>query len=52
MYDKDALQQGIDKAQVNIKTFETAIEGERQTIKEYRIMIDEIEVKEAKEKAN
>ena len=51
-YDKAALQEGIEKAKVNIKTFEEAIEGERVTIKNYRIMIDEIEVKEAKEKVN
>jgi hypothetical protein len=37
-----ALELGIEKCQDNIKIFEEAIEKERNTIKEYRIMIEQL----------
>lgn len=46
MYDPDALERGIAKCRVNIQTFEDAIERERQTMKDYREMIDSIERRE------
>ncbi len=42
-YDIEALKQGIEKAKKNISTFENAIEGENNTIKEYRRIITELE---------
>jgi hypothetical protein len=45
-FDPKALKEGIEKCKVNITTFEEAIEGERNTIKEYRVMIDAIEEQE------
>jgi hypothetical protein len=45
-FDPTALKAGIEKCRINITTFEQAIEKERDTIKEYRIMIDAIEEQE------
>jgi exonuclease VII large subunit len=42
-YDIRGLQEGIEKCKKNIKTFEHAIEGERQTIVNYRSMIETLE---------
>ena len=47
-YDIQALKAGIEKCKVNIQTFEDAIERERRTITEYRIMIDAIREQEKK----
>jgi len=47
MYDIKGLKHGIEQCHKHIKTFEEAIEKERQTIKEYIIYIDELE-KQAK----
>lgn len=44
-YDIDGLLVGIDACKRNIETFERAIEKERQTIKEYKIMIDHLKEK-------
>lgn len=44
-YDVDSLKRGIEKAYVNIETFETAISREQETIREYREMIKVIERK-------
>ena len=44
-YDIDGLTRGIDACKRNIETFEQAIEKERQTIKEYKIMIDHLKEK-------
>ncbi|MEA2036861.1 MAG: hypothetical protein U9O94_05095 [Nanoarchaeota archaeon] len=44
-YDIEAMKRGIEKAKKNIATFETAIEGENNTIKEYRRIIIELETK-------
>lgn len=43
MYSVEGLEEGIRNARRNIEVLETAIERERQTIKEYRIMIDDLE---------
>ena len=43
MYSKDGLEHGIKMCRKNIKVLEDAIEKERDTIKEYRIMIDDLE---------
>jgi len=42
-YDIDALRDGIEKAKDNIRTFEEAIEGENETMKEYRRIISVLE---------
>ena len=42
-YSLEGLEHGIDRCKVNIGVLETAIEKERNTIKEYRIMIDSVE---------
>ena len=47
-YDASALEQGVLKAKQNIKVFEDAIEKERKTIVEYRIMIDAIKARQSK----
>ena len=39
-YNKQALEDGILKCKKNIQVFEDAIEKERQTIKDYRDMMD------------
>ena len=49
-YNSDALYRGIDQAKANIKTFEEAIEKERETIKQYYAMIDENDKRERLEK--
>ena len=46
----ESLENGIVACNKNIKTFEDAINKERNTIKEYRIMIDTIERKEREHK--
>jgi hypothetical protein len=43
MYSIDGLENGIMEARKHIVYLEEAIEKERQTIKDYRIKIDEIE---------
>ena len=48
-YDIRGLQEGIDKCKKNIKTFEQAIDNERDTIASYRKMIDTLERKQALE---
>jgi len=44
-YSMESLERGIEACKKNIKTFEDAIDKERNTIKEYRFMIDTIERK-------
>ena len=39
-YDSDALERGIEKCRKNIAIFESAIDKERETIKEYRRIIE------------
>ena len=46
MYNIQSLKQGIEAAKSNITTFETAIDGEKKTIAEYRIIIADLEKKE------
>ena len=46
MYSVESLERGIEQCKKNIKIFEEAIDKERDTIKEYRNMIDVIENKE------
>lgn len=41
-YSVESLERGIEAAKKNIETFETAIDKERETIREYRFMIDTI----------
>jgi len=43
MYSIEGLENGIVGCRKNIEVLEAAIEAERTTIKEYRIMIDDIE---------
>lgn len=43
MYSVEGLENGIEHARKNIRVLEEAIERERNTIKEYRVMIDDIE---------
>ena len=50
MYNVEGLERGIEACKKNIKTFEDAIDKERDTIKEYRKMIGVIEAKEAASK--
>ena len=45
-YSIESLERGIEACKKNIKTFEDAIDKERDTIKEYRQMIDVIEEKQ------
>lgn len=42
----DSLENGIVNCRKNIKVLEEAIDKERQTIKDYRIMIDDVEYAE------
>ena len=49
MYEKDGLLEGVQNCKRNIKVLEKAIADERNTIKEYRLMIDSIEQAEAKQ---
>lgn len=44
-YDINALREGIRKAEQNIRTFETAIEAERETQRQYSEMITVLEAK-------
>ena len=49
MYEKDGLLEGVQNCKRNIKVLEKAIADERNTIKEYRLMIDSIEQAEVKQ---
>jgi len=51
-YDIQALKDSIEKAKQNIKVFEDAIEKERKTIVEYRILIDDIETRKGRDNGN
>ena len=42
-YSVDGLEHGIERCKINIASLEKAIEGERETIKNYRFMLDEID---------
>ena len=42
-YTVEGLEHGIERARINIETLEAAIVKERETIKEYRRMIDGLE---------
>jgi len=44
-YDIEALRQNVQNCKKNIKTFEKAIEGEKETIAQYRHMIEVLEEK-------
>ena len=44
-YDIEALKENVKKCKVNIKTFEQAIQGENDTIAQYRHMIEVLEQK-------
>ncbi len=44
-YSVESLKEGIEKCKVNIIIFEEAQDRERDTIKEYRFMIETIERK-------
>ena len=48
MYSIDGLKNGIKNSKKNIKVLEKAIADEKNTIKEYKIMIDSIETAEKK----
>ena len=55
MHSIEGLENGIVNAKANIKVLEDAIDRERNTIKEYRVMIDSIEYSDrmvAEAKAN
>lgn len=41
-FDPVALERGIEQCHKNIRIFEAAIEKERNTIKEYRLMIEQL----------
>jgi hypothetical protein len=45
-YNTDSLRAGMEKCKVNIKTFEDAIQKERDTINEYYDMIEVIKKQE------
>lgn len=49
MYDKNGLEEGVRNCKRNIKVLEKAIEDERNTVKEYRLMIESIERAERKQ---
>ena len=51
MYTKEGLKHGIDRCKVNIASLKSAIAKEQRTIKDYRIMISEIEESDAKKRA-
>lgn len=51
MYSVEGLENGIEQARKNIKTFEEAIQKERDTIDEYYKMIDVLKEKERAKKA-
>jgi ribosomal protein S20 len=46
MYNPAALKAGIEKCKENIKTFEEAIQRERDTINEYYELIEKVQEKE------
>lgn len=46
MYNIDSLEAGIDQCKVSIKALEDAADRERETIKEYRGMIDTLQERE------
>ncbi len=48
MYSIEGLTHGIERCDVNIATLEKAIEKERTTKADYRIMIDKLEVADRK----
>lgn len=48
MYTVEGLQEGIVNCRRNIKVLQKAIEDEQNTIKNYRCMIDDIELAEKK----
>ncbi len=48
-YSVESLHNAIQSCRINIKTFEDAIERERQTMANYRWMIDKIEEKRERE---
>ena len=49
-FSAESLENGIQGCNKNIKTFEDAIDKERNTIREYRVMIEVIERKEIQRK--
>jgi prefoldin subunit 5 len=49
-YDVEALRENVQKCKKNIDTFEQAIQAERDTIAQYRHMIEVLEQKAAIEK--
>ena len=49
-FNSDSLMRGIEQCKKNIKTFEEAIEKERNTIQEYYDMIEQNREREAFEK--
>ncbi len=51
MYSAESLERGIENCKKNIKTFEDAIQKERDTINEYYGMIDILKEKERVKKA-
>ena len=48
MYEVEGLKEGIERAKINIKIFQDAIDKELETIAEYERMIKFIEVEEAR----
>ena len=46
MYEIKGLKEGIDRAKINIKVFEDAINKELETITEYEMMIKVLEKKD------
>lgn len=46
MYNRNAILNGIEKLKENIAVLEQAIEAEREKIKEYYRIIDELDKKE------
>lgn len=51
MYSVDGLEHGIERCRINIDTLEKAIDTERNTIKNYRFMLDEIATAERQKAA-
>ena len=52
MYSIDGLVHGIERCKINISTFEQAIQDERKTIADYKIMIAKLEkIEQQKEEA-
>ena len=49
MYSIDGLKNGIENSKRNISSLETAIEAERQTIADYKIMIANLERAESRQ---